>query len=404
MPKSEEKLGALWFVRGLIKTVALIAGAIITVVCLMAIIGTQTANGWARMLVALAVAVLVPALLADRALGKLSPDKQNGVTTDVMALVYMGFALAFVGLAHGATAPLLQREGHRLETSGRGWTAKLAYTLAGGRRVDDAVATKTDSKSTSDSKDKTESKTGSAGSGSAGSGSAGSGSAGSADDKTAKTEPRVGDGKERTPAQIFTEFAPAVVTIMVKNELRGEGGGTGFILDETGTIATNHHVIENADKIEVKLMDGTILDDVEILTTDEAKDLALLKVTPKAALPTVVLGDSDKVTVGERAVSIGNPLGLDHTLTDGLVSARRVVEGRKMIQMSVPVSPGNSGGPLFNMKGEVIGVSTAIYMGGSPLAQNLNLAMPVNDVKALIKPEYPGRRKPGSRGRTSERW
>jgi S1-C subfamily serine protease len=399
--KSEEKLGALWFVRGLIKTVALIAGAIITVVCLMAIIGTQTPNGWARLLVAVAVAVIVPALLADRALARISPDKMSGVTTDVMALVYMGFALAFVGLAHGPTAPILQREGHRLEASGRGWTAKLAYALAGGRRVGDAVAPKTDGK---DSTNKTDGKTGSAGSGSVGSGSPGSGSAGSADDKTAKTEPRAGDGKERTPAQIFTEFAPAVVTIMVKNELRGEGGGTGFILDETGTIATNHHVIENADKIEVKLMDGTILDDVEILTTDETKDLALLKVTPKTALPTVMLGDSDKVTVGERAVSIGNPLGLDHTLTDGLVSARRVVENRKMIQMSVPVSPGNSGGPLFNMKGEVIGVSTAIYMGGSPLAQNLNLAMPVNDVKALIKPDYPGRRKAGSRGRTSERW
>ena len=135
MAKSEEKLGPLWFARGLVKTVALVAGAVVTVVCLMAVVGTQTSNGWARLLVALAVAVLVPALLADRALARLSPDKMNGVTTDVMALVYMGFALAFVSLAHGATGPLLQREGARLERSGRDWTAKLAYTLAGGRRV-----------------------------------------------------------------------------------------------------------------------------------------------------------------------------------------------------------------------------------------------------------------------------
>ena len=150
-------------------------------------------------------------------------------------------------------------------------------------------------------------------------------------------------------------------------------------------------------------MDGTVLDEVEVLVTDEVHDLALIKVKPKTPLPTVWLGDSDKITVGERAVSIGNPLGLDHTLTDGLVSARRVIQGRKMIQMSVPVSPGNSGGPLFNSRGEVIGVSTAIYSGGSPLAQNLNLAMPINDLKTLIKSEYPGRHKPGASA-TSARW
>jgi S1-C subfamily serine protease len=216
--------------------------------------------------------------------------------------------------------------------------------------------------------------------------------------------PVAGDGKERNPAQIFTEFAPSVVTISIKQRM-GEGGGTGFVVSPDGVIATNHHVIEDADTVEVKLMDGTVLGEVEILVADEMKDLALIKVTPKAPLPVVILGDSDKVTVGERAVSIGNPLGLDHTLTDGLVSARRVIQGRKMIQMSVPVSPGNSGGPLFNMKGEVIGVTTAVYTGGSMFggAQNLNLAMPINDLKAMIATEYPGRHKPGSSA-TSERW
>jgi S1-C subfamily serine protease len=325
----------------------------------------------------------------------------DGVTTDVMALVYMGCALGFVGLAHGATAPLLQKEGARLERSGRDWTAKLAYSLAGGRRVEgatpDRVAKAGETKPGAD-------KTGSAGSadktGSAGSGSAGSG--GSAESK--KPELVAGDGKERNPAQIFTEFAPSVVTISIKQRM-GEGGGTGFIVAADGTIATNNHVIEDADTVEVKLMDGTVLGEVEILVTDEVKDLALIKVTPKAPLPVVFLGDSDKITVGERAVSIGNPLGLDHTLTDGLVSARRVIQGRKMIQMSVPVSPGNSGGPLFNMKGEVIGVTTAVYTGGSMFggAQNLNLAMPINDLKAMITGEYPGRHKAGASA-TSERW
>ena len=394
----ESGVGLLWFARGLLKLVALIGGAIVTVVCLMAVVGTQTGNGWARMGVAIAVAVIVPALLADRALARLSPDKMAGVTTDVMALVYMGFALAFVGVAHGMSGPLLAREAGRLQQSGRAWSSKLAYALAGDSRIEagtgkpaaDAkpASTKPDAKPDAKPDTKPDDK--------------GSGSAGSA----AKPDlAKAGDGKERTPAQIFSEFAPAVVTVTIKHELMGEGGGTGFVIDADGTIGTNYHVIEHASTVTVKLMDGTVLDEVEILITDEEKDLALIKVKPKSPLPTVWLGDSDKITVGERAVSIGNPLGLDHTLTDGLVSARRVIQGRKMIQMSVPVSPGNSGGPLFNSRGEVIGVSTAIYSGGSPLAQNLNLAMPINDVKALIKADYPGRHKPGeSGGTTSERW
>ena len=117
------------------------------------------------------------------------------------------------------------------------------------------------------------------------------------------------------------------------------------------------------------------------------------------------LGDSDKVVVGERAISIGNPLGLEHTLTDGLVSSRRMYEGRAWIQMSVPVSPGNSGGPLFDMHGEVIGITTAQLGGGAfGRAQNLNLAVPVNELKKMIKPEYPGRRKVGEPGGNAGRW
>src|SRR5262249_36228492 len=215
-----------------------------------------------------------------------------------------------------------------------------------------------------------------------------------AKDKPAEPKPemRAGDGKERTPAQIFTEFAPSVVTISVKGHM-GEGGGTGFLIDTSGTLATNYHVIDHAAEIKVKLMDGTIADEVEILAENQQGDLALLRIKTAKPRAPVVLGDSDKVTVGERAVSIGNPLGLEHTLTDGLSSARRVIEGRKMIQMSTPVSPGNSGGPLFNSRGEVIGVSSAVFHGGSPFAQNLNLAVPIADLRAMIRADYPGRHK-----------
>ena len=93
-----------------------------------------------------------------------------------------------------------------------------------------------------------------------------------------------------------------------------------------------------------------------------------------------------------------------YTLTDGLISARHMLHGKRMLQMSTPVSPGNSGGPLFNLRGEVIGVSTGVYHGHSMLAQNLNLAMPINDLRAMIRAEYPGRRKPGQQSAKGGRW
>jgi S1-C subfamily serine protease len=182
-----------------------------------------------------------------------------------------------------------------------------------------------------------------------------------------------------------------------------QGGGTGFLIDANGTIATNHHVIAGSKQIRIKFQNGAMFEDIELLVDDSTADLALLRVDPskshdggpKVEAEPVALGDSDKVVVGERAISIGNPLGLEHTLTDGLISSRRLYEGRAWIQMSVPVSPGNSGGPLFNMRGEVIGVTTAQIGAGFGRAQNLNLAVPVNDLKKLLRSEYPQRRKFG---------
>lgn len=376
------------FARGLLKVLALLGGAFITVVSLMALVGTQTDNGWARGAIAIVVALGVPLLLVDRILARLTPDKMKGVTTDVLAVTYVAFALVFVGVAHGASRPLLQDEGQRLERAGMSRMAKAAYLLAGGSPGAQAAAPAAEApkptapaeKPAQAEPDKDKPKVA---------------------DKPVELRP--GDGKERTPAQIFSEFAPSVVTISIKGPV-GEGGGTGFLIDGTGTIGTNYHVIDNATEIKVKLMDGTFADEVEILAENEALDLALLRIKTSAKLSPVALGDSEKVAVGERAVSIGNPLGLEHTLTDGLISARRMLQGKRMIQMSTPVSPGNSGGPLFNIRGEVIGVSTGIYHGHSMLAQNLNLAMPINDLRAMIRADYPGRRKPGQQSSKGGRW
>jgi S1-C subfamily serine protease len=196
------------------------------------------------------------------------------------------------------------------------------------------------------------------------------------------------------------------VTIVLVDDSGDEmGGGTGFLIDQSGTMVTNHHVIERGRKVNVKFMDGALYEDVMMLADDPANDLALLRVTltkPKSGKPPVFeplkLGNSDTVVVGERAIAIGNPLGLDHTLTDGLVSARRMINGRPWIQMSVPISPGNSGGPLFNMRGEVIGVTTAqIGEAMSARAQNLNIAVPVKILAQHVQANYPEARPFGQR-------
>jgi serine protease Do len=351
--------------RGLIKAIAMVGGACVTLLCLMSWIGVTTDSGWLRASGAVAVMVVVPLVLVELALRLAHKERSGGVATDVVALSYLGFALAYAGVAHGYTRPLLADEAHRLEDAGMRRTARATFFLAGGR---DTPAPPEPAKPAVPAPAKPA----------------------SPPPKIAELKP--GDGKERTPAQIFSEFAPSVVTITIKTAM-GDGGGTGFIIEKGGTIATNFHVIEHATDVKVKLMDGTVAKDVEVLAESQPLDLALLHVTIDKPLAPVALGDSDKVMVGERAVSIGNPLGLDHTLTDGLVSARRMLDGRKLIQMSTPISPGNSGGPLFNSRGEVIGVSTAGYIGG--MAQNLNLAVPVNDLRSLLRTEYPGRHKIG---------
>jgi S1-C subfamily serine protease len=175
------------------------------------------------------------------------------------------------------------------------------------------------------------------------------------------------------------------------------------LIDDKGTIATNHHVIDEAKEASVKFMRGALYEEVYVLAQDPQADLALLQIDLSAPsdgdvedTEPLTLGDSDKIVVGERAISIGNPLGLEHTLTTGIVSARRTYQGKQWIQMSTPISPGNSGGPVFNEKGDVMGVSTATI--GRGFGQNLNLAVPVDVLKAMIKPSYPAKRKVGKAG------
>jgi len=157
--------------------------------------------------------------------------------------------------------------------------------------------------------------------------------------------------------------------------------GSGFIISPDGYIITNNHVIDKAKKIVITLKDGRKFD-AEVIGTDPEIDIALLKIKAKN-LKYVPLGDSDKVKVGEWVIAIGNPLMYDHTVTAGIISAK----GRKLgsglesfLQTDAAINFGNSGGPLVNMKGEVIGVNTAISAQG----QNIGFAVPINMVKEII--------------------
>ncbi len=144
--------------------------------------------------------------------------------------------------------------------------------------------------------------------------------------------------------------------------------GSGFIIDAQGHIVTNNHVIEGADEIDVNLSDGTVLS-AKLVGTDPDTDLALLKVQPDSALAPVPWGNSDTAEVGEWVLAIGNPFGLGGTVTAGIVSARNrdINQGSfdDFIQTDAAINRGNSGGPLFNLRGEVIGINTAIFSPGS---------------------------------------
>ena len=173
---------------------------------------------------------------------------------------------------------------------------------------------------------------------------------------------------------------------------RGGGGqrqrevpalGSGFIISEDGYIVTNNHVVENMDSITVAFEDGRELE-ATVVGRDPKTDIALIRVESDTPLPALALGDSDAVRPGEWVVAIGNPYGLEHTVTAGIVSAKHRIIGQgsydDFIQTDAAINPGNSGGPLINLAGEVIGINTAI----NPRANTIGFAVPVNMPKIIL--------------------
>jgi hypothetical protein len=173
----------------------------------------------------------------------------------------------------------------------------------------------------------------------------------------------------------------AIVTVIMAAGDKPITQGTGFLVSSVGIIVTNYHVIKEGNVAVVKFPDGTVFPVDGILAVDKVRDLALIRVHGKT-FRTLTLGNSDRIQVGEEVVAIGNPLSLESTVSNGIISGVRSDKeaGGKFLQTTAPISPGSSGGPLFNMHGEVVGINTMYLEGG----ENLNFAIPVNDAKRLL--------------------
>ena len=162
--------------------------------------------------------------------------------------------------------------------------------------------------------------------------------------------------------------------------------GSGFLISKDGKVVTNYHVIRNGASAVIKFPDGAFFAADGVLVSDKNRDVAIIKVHGNG-FKALTLGDSDRLQVGEEVVAIGNPLSLESTVSNGIVSAIRTIkaEGGTFLQTTAPISPGSSGGPLFNMAGEVVGITTSHLVGG----QNLNFAIPINDVKPMLRVQLP---------------
>jgi len=181
----------------------------------------------------------------------------------------------------------------------------------------------------------------------------------------------------------FGEFFERFFENLPKGMRKQTSLGSGFIIDKSGLVVTNNHVIEKADDIKVTTSDGKVYP-AKVKGSDPKTDVALIQIEPKGDLPEATLGDSDKLEIGEWVMAIGNPFGLGHTVTAGIVSAKgRVLNSGPyddFIQTDASINPGNSGGPLFNIRGEVVGINTAIVAQG----QGIGFATPVNMARKVL--------------------
>jgi putative serine protease PepD len=192
--------------------------------------------------------------------------------------------------------------------------------------------------------------------------------------------------------QIYDQVSDGVVSVQVRSG-GGAASGTGFVVDADGTVVTNAHVVGTADQAQLRFDDTGRAVPAKVLGTDPSSDLAVVRVDPSSAPPLRVLplADSNRVRVGDSAIAIGYPLGLDRTATAGIVSGLgreiRAPNGftiDEVIQTDAPINPGNSGGPLIDANGRVIGVNSQIATAGSQGNVGIGFAVPSNTVREIV--------------------
>jgi serine protease Do len=206
--------------------------------------------------------------------------------------------------------------------------------------------------------------------------------------KNVQTTAPIAAGPSLDTATLAERVSPSVVNIIVSGgpgpfEMNRQALGSGFIFDDKGHVLTNAHVVDGADKVKVKLSDERELT-AKVKGRDERLDVAVLEIEGDHHLPHATLGSSASLRVGEAVVAIGNPFGLGHTVTTGIVSAKGRAIGAgpydDFIQTDASINPGNSGGPLFDAHGNVIGMNTAI----NPAGQGIGFAIPVDEIKDVV--------------------
>jgi S1-C subfamily serine protease len=199
---------------------------------------------------------------------------------------------------------------------------------------------------------------------------------------SAQSAPSTNKGRHLDIPAISREANGAVVSIiMADNKGQPIAQGSGFVVTRNGLVVTNYHVIKNGTSAVIKLPDGSFFNVDGVLAFDEYHDIAVIK-AHGINFKTVVLGDSDRLQVGDEVVAIGSPLSLESTVSNGIVSGIRTEkknvfdemagQGQRILQITAPISHGSSGGPLFNMAGEVVGITSSALVGG----ENLNLLFP----------------------------
>ncbi|QEE27421.1 trypsin-like serine protease [Terriglobus albidus] len=204
------------------------------------------------------------------------------------------------------------------------------------------------------------------------------------------------DSEEQNNINVYKRTLPSVVNVtsttvafdFFYGPVPQQGMGTGFIIDKEGHILTNNHVIQDGQRIEVTLNDKHKYT-AKVVQVDKSHDLALLQINAPNLTP-VTLADSKNIVVGQKVYAIGNPFGLNGTMTRGIISALRSVRGPtgaaidNAIQTDAAINPGNSGGPLLNSRGEVIGINTMIASNGSDQSAGIGFAIPINTARAFV--------------------